>query len=213
MTSHGWRPISVTIQPHERRDPAGEREARRRPTAASAARRAPLRVAQVPIPGEQPASARPCRPCAEREEERRDRRAIRLEGVDALHLARRIVREDQAARVRNLDREVVALRPSRSGSRRARAACSRSVFQSASIAAIFAGWCSSVFRPCWSPTKICTGASIAAASKPGAQRAPRAARPPAPCSSRHADSPAIDERRGEARGEQHVRQAVRERRD
>ena len=31
-----------------------------------------------------------------------------------------------------------------------------------SIAAIFAGWCSSVLRPCWSPAKIWIGATISA---------------------------------------------------
>ena len=34
--------------------------------------------------------------------------------------------------------------------------------QIASIAATFCGWCSSVLRPCWSPTNICSGTSTAA---------------------------------------------------
>src|SRR5258708_18713931 len=42
----------------------------------------------------------------------------------------------------------------------------RSVCQSASTAAIFAGWCSSVFKPCWSPTRICTGTRVAATIRP-----------------------------------------------
>ncbi|MNC91181.1 hypothetical protein D3C83_73880 [compost metagenome] len=57
------------------------------------------------------------------------------------------------------------------------------------MAAIFAGWCSSVLRPCRSPTSTCSGASTAATSAP--VRSVRSA--PASCgaaSSRQADRPA-----------------------
>jgi len=61
--------------------------------------------------------------------------------------------------------------------------------QMASIAAILAGWCSSVFRPCWSPAKICSGASSAAIAIP--VRSVRAAAASADTlSRRQADSPA-----------------------
>ncbi len=40
------------------------------------------------------------------------------------------------------------------------------VFQLASMAAIFCGWCSSVFSPCWSPAKIWIGIRMAAVKTP-----------------------------------------------
>ena len=84
-----------------------------------------------------------------------------------------------------------------------------SVFQIASIAAIFAGWCSSVLRPCRSPTKACTGASTAASTTP-VRSVRSAAASPGALSSRHADSPATTNDGGEPGGEHHVREAVGE---
>ena len=75
------------------------------------------------------------------------------------------------------------------GSANSTSGAPRSVFHSASIAAIFAGWCSSVFNPCRSPAKICSGAITAAITTP--VRSVRSAEASAGArSSLQADSPA-----------------------
>ena len=190
----------------ERRDPAGEGERRRRSTAASAAARRSWRSSQAP----RQASASISMPMrdhdAEREEHRRDRRRVRRERVEALHLAVRVVRQDQARRLGNLDREIVAPRL-RVGHANSTSGTPRSVFQIASIAAIFAGWCSSVFSPCWSPTKICSGASTAATTTP-VRSVRSAAASPARAQQAPGRKPGDDEGRGQPRGEHHVREAV-----
>ena len=53
------------------------------------------------------------------------------------------------------------VRASSSGRPNSTSGTPRSVSQIASMAAIFAGWCFSVFRPCRSPSTICTGMSSA----------------------------------------------------
>ena len=123
-----------------------------------------------------------------------------------------LVREDQRARRRAARSRSRCGASPRSGIAKSTSGAPFSVCQSASIAAIFAGWCLSVLRPCRSPTKACTGARIAATTMPGAHRLARArvarrlaaaARPRGPRPRRRPVSP---------RGEQHVHEAIRERR-
>ena len=64
-----------------------------------------------------------------------------------------------------------------------------SVCQMASIAAILAGWCASVFSPCMSPARICSGIAIAAATTP-ARSALRVPPLDVPRSNCQAESPA-----------------------
>ena len=72
------------------------------------------------------------------------------------------VGQDQAAEVRDLDRVAASSRCAMSGQpNRISGTLSPGVFsQWPSIAAILAGWCSSVLRPCRSPTTIWIGATI-----------------------------------------------------
>ncbi len=62
--------------------------------------------------------------------------------------------------------------------------------QCASIAAIFIGWCLSVFRPCMSPTKICTG-TVSAANPTAAISMRRPASTCVPFRRYHAPTPPI----------------------
>ena len=189
MTSHGWRPISVTSQPASVATQPEKVNAGEAPTAASAGRSSSGRNARsttrTSISTPMPTITRKAKNTGA------TGGMSSLEGVQALHLAVELVREDERKRLTASRSRSRCARSPRWASRTAPAARRARVSQSASIAAIFAGWCSSVLRPCRSPTRICIGTSTAAsrarrrAASCGAALSPRRA-----CSSRHADSPA-----------------------
>ena len=70
--------------------------------------------------------------------------------------------ENQAAEVRNSDLEDALLGAIPATRTRSAAPARATVSQCASIAAIFAGWCSTVLSPCRSPTTTCSGTTMLA---------------------------------------------------
>ena len=157
VTSHGWRPIFGHHPAAQRRDPAGEGERGEGP------QQRPCRRLRAPDDAPQRrtrrARASPRRGRPSPGSAKNSGATGGTSGAKAsmpLQLGVGIVLQDQARALRNLDREVVAPASPRWAPRTAPAARRFPVFQIASIAAIFAGWCSSVLSPCRSPTTTCS---------------------------------------------------------
>jgi hypothetical protein len=126
------------------------------------------------------------------------------EFVEALQFGIDVVREDQAGQLGHLDRVIRALLSS-FGQPTSVSGALFSVCQMPSMAAILAGWCCSVFRPCMSPARSAAdrdGSRHTAARSAGACRRCRLAQ------QLPRGQAGDQERCGERGGEQLVREPV-----
>ena len=166
---NGWRPISVTYQPatvatQPENVIADSHHSSARGSRSAAQPRVDTTTSRASW---WPASAGPCRPSRERPRTPANTGGCwSRKSSSPLHLGVEIVAQDQARAVRAPRSRSRFARAAPSGMANSSSGAPRVVCQRPSIAAIFAGWCSSVFRPCWSPTKICSGISSAASVSP-----------------------------------------------